>query len=99
MKQTDARTLEAHGWTVVKDDPLELFHEDSQSRATGMAARIILEDVLRIDEAEAENHGHTIDKHSSCKFCRSPVKVNILRPDRCVNLFCTNYYRRKENNP
>ena len=33
---------ESYGWTVECESPLELFHEKSNSRATGIAAGLVL---------------------------------------------------------
>jgi hypothetical protein len=96
MNQLDARLLESNGWEIECESPFEIFHAETNSKATGMAARIVLEDIKRQEEeTDIISTSHTIDKHNTCEICRSQLRISVLRPGRCVNSQCTNYYHKK----
>lgn len=99
MNQLDARLLESNGWEIECESPFEIYHSESNSKATGMAARIVLEDIRRQEEeTEIISTNHSIDKQKTCELCRSQLRLNILRPEKCVNSQCKNFYHKKKEN-
>ena len=42
MKKEDIKLLEDEGWIVECQSPFEIYHEETNSRATGYAAEIVL---------------------------------------------------------
>ena len=53
MDITDKCLLESDGWEVVCESPLEIYHKDSNSSATGIAVQYVIDG--RKLEAEIED--------------------------------------------
>jgi len=55
--------IEKLGWVIECESPLEIYHEESNSRATGIAAQIVIkeleEEVLGITGNKGSNSPHT----------------------------------------
>jgi endonuclease III len=52
MKKVDIKILEANGWTVECESPLEIRHEESESFATGTAAYFVLDALVSSKDRE-----------------------------------------------
>lgn len=96
MDQLDARLLELNGWDVECESPFEIYHQETNSKATGMAARIVLQDLKQQKQLPIETDHHLIDQTKTCEICRSQLKLNILRPEKCINPQCKNFYHKKK---
>lgn len=49
MKDKEIKILEENGWIIECEHPLEIYHEESNSKATNMAAKVIIKDILEND--------------------------------------------------
>jgi hypothetical protein len=52
MKKVDIKILEANGWTVECESPLEIRHEETESFASGTAAYFVLDAIVSAEERE-----------------------------------------------
>jgi hypothetical protein len=111
MYDKERLILKNYGWEFECCMPLELYHEESNSKATGIAGKLVIESVIkeyeddereRIEKETKEKImapnikiGHTLDPHNKCDICGSPLKINILRTEKCVNPNCKNFYHGK----
>jgi hypothetical protein len=50
MKDNDIRILEANGWIVECESPLNIHHEETESSASGTAAYYVLDALVSADE-------------------------------------------------
>jgi hypothetical protein len=50
MKDANIKILEANGWTVECESPLEIRHEETESFATGAAAYFVLDAIVSAEE-------------------------------------------------
>ena len=57
-KKTDTEILEEAGWTIECESPFEIRHEDG-SFATGMAARIVRDELRRQYDEDTKAGRHT----------------------------------------
>ena len=46
-KQERDKIFEKLGWTIECESPYEIYHEESNSLATGMAAQIVEEELIK----------------------------------------------------
>lgn len=57
---SDQKILEIYGWEMECESPLEICYTETGDRATGVAARLVIES-LRADRAEYEEQERKLD--------------------------------------
>lgn len=104
MKEKDIEVLEEDGWEVNNTNPISITRWDG-STATHIAVDYIIkflknEKNISVSDEDTDvfifKKSHMIDPHTRCAICQCPVKINILRPSKCINANCINFYHGKK---
>ncbi len=103
MHENDIEILEEDGWQVNNTNPISIVRCDG-STASHIAVDFIIkflknEKNISVSDEDTDvfnfKKSHMIDPHTRCSICKCPIKINILRPAKCINDTCINYYHRK----